>query len=77
MSELLPYQYLLIGLVFIWSGFVRSGLGFGGAVLSLPFLLLIDNQPLVYLPLIAAHLLFFSGLTFLAQFQKHLRHKNH
>jgi hypothetical protein len=75
MSELLPYQYLLIGLVFIWSGFVRSGLGFGGAVLSLPFLLLIDNQPLVYLPLIAAHLLFFSGLTFLVQFRKNLRHK--
>ena len=25
------------GLVFVWSGFVRSGLGFGGAVLSLPF----------------------------------------
>jgi uncharacterized membrane protein YfcA len=75
MTELLPYQYLLIGLVFIWSGFVRSGLGFGGAVLSLPFLLLIDNQPLVYLPLIAAHLLFFSGLTLLAQFRKNLRHK--
>lgn len=76
MSALLPYQYALIGLVFIWSGFVRSGLGFGGAVLSLPFLLLIDNQPLVYLPLIAAHLLFFSGLTFGVQLSKNLRDKN-
>lgn len=75
MSELLPYQYALIALVFVWSGFVRSGLGFGGAVLSLPFLLLIDNQPLVYLPLIAAHLLFFSGLTFAIQFRRDARHQ--
>jgi len=42
---------------------VRSGLGFGGAVLTLPFLLLILNQPLVFLPLIAVHLLIFSSLT--------------
>jgi hypothetical protein len=63
MSELQLSQYVLIGLVFIWSGFVRSGLGFGGAVLSLPFLLLIHDAPLVYLPLIAVHLLVFSSLT--------------
>ncbi len=42
---------------------MRSGLGFGGAVLTLPFLLLILNQPLVFLPLIAVHLLIFSSLT--------------
>lgn len=63
MSNLDVYQYVLIGLVFIWSGIVRSGLGFGGAVLALPFLLLIDDQPLVYLPIIAVHLLIFSSLT--------------
>jgi uncharacterized protein len=63
MSDLLWYQYALIAVAFCWSGFVRSGLGFGGAVLSLPFLLLIANQPLVYLPLIAVQLLFFSSLT--------------
>lgn len=63
MADLHFYQYVLIALIFVWSGFVRSGLGFGGAVLSLPFLLLVDNQPLVYLPLIAGHLLFFSSLT--------------
>lgn len=40
---------------------MRSGLGFGGAVLSLPFLLLIDNRPLVYLPIISVHLLVFSS----------------
>jgi uncharacterized membrane protein YfcA len=47
----------------VWGGFVRSGLGFGGAVLTLPFLLLVLNKPLVFLPLIAVHLLVFSSLT--------------
>lgn len=61
--ELSIPAHLAIGFIFIWSGFVRSGLGFGGAVLSLPFLLLIDDRPLVYLPIIAVHLLFFSALT--------------
>ncbi len=65
MAELALYQYMLIGLIFIWSGFVRSGLGFGGAVLSLPFLLLVHNQPLVFLPLISVQLLVFSSATLL------------
>jgi len=63
MSDLEWYQYGLIGLLFVWSGIVRSGFGFGGAVFALPFLLLIDNQPLVFLPIIAVHLLVFSSLT--------------
>src|SRR5690554_437315 len=63
MSDLSLIQYVLITLIFIWSGFVRSGLGFGGAVLSLPFLLLVKDDPLVFLPIIAVHLLVFSSLT--------------
>jgi uncharacterized membrane protein YfcA len=63
MSDLSLIQYGLIALIFIWSGFVRSGLGFGGAVLSLPFLLLVKDAPLVFLPIIAVHLLVFSSLT--------------
>ena len=63
MLDLYWYQYALIGFLFVWSGIVRSGFGFGGAVFALPFLLLIDNQPLVYLPIIAVHLLIFSALT--------------
>jgi uncharacterized membrane protein YfcA len=62
-SELLPWEYGLIALLFIWGGFVRSGLGFGGAVLTLPFLLMIRDQPLLFLPIISVHLLLFSGLT--------------
>ncbi len=61
MENLDWYQYVLIGLVFVWSGFVRSGLGFGGAVLALPFLLLIVDDPLIFLPLIAVHLIVFSS----------------
>lgn len=71
MADLHAYQYVLIALIFVWSGFVRSGLGFGGAVMSLPFLLLIDNHPLVYLPIIAVHLLFFSSITVWQNHQKH------
>lgn len=56
-------QILLTGLIFIWTGFVRSGLGFGGGALGLPLLLFIDPDPLLWLPVIGAHLLFFSGIT--------------
>ncbi|BBI70549.2 hypothetical protein HAALTHF_05370n [Vreelandella aquamarina] len=59
MADLLWYQYVLIGLIFAWSGFVRTSLGFGGAVLALPFLPLVVNEPLVFLPIIAIHLLIF------------------
>jgi uncharacterized membrane protein YfcA len=63
--ELFWQQYLLIILIFIWSGFVRSGLGFGGALFTIPFLLLVHNDPLFFLPIISIHLLFFATLTLL------------
>ena len=72
MPDLSNLQLILIALVFVWSGFVRSGLGFGGAALSLPFLLLIENQPLFFLPVIAVHLLIFSSITVL---WSHLRER--
>jgi len=72
MSELLWYQYCLIGLIFVWSGFIRSGLGFGGVVLSLPFLLLVENLPQSYIALIGVHLMFFSSIT---NWNSHLRIK--
>jgi hypothetical protein len=56
-------QSLLVALLFLWAGFVRSGLGFGGAALGLPLMLFIDPDPLVWLPIIGTHLLFFSSLT--------------
>jgi uncharacterized protein len=56
-------QTLLIALLFIWTGFVRTGLGFGGAALGLPLMLFLHNDPRFWLPIISVHLLFFSGLT--------------
>lgn len=56
-------QTLLVGLIFAWTGFVRTGLGFGGAALGLPLLLFIDDRLLLWLPIIGAHLLLFSALT--------------
>lgn len=54
---------IFTALLFIWAGFVRSGLGFGGAALGLPLMLFVHNQPLFWLPIIGFHLLFFSALT--------------
>ncbi len=70
MEGLESWQLIAIGLLFVWGGFVRSSLGFGGAVLTLPFLLMVYNAPLVFLPIIAIHLLFFSFITVL---QSHLK----
>lgn len=56
-------ELVLISLIFIWTGFVRSGLGFGGAALGLPLMLFIYNQPIFWLPIIGFHLLFFTSLT--------------
>ena len=70
MDDLQAWQYALIALLFMWGGFVRASLGFGGSVLTLPFLLMVHNEPLVFLPLIAVHLLFFS---FITVGQSHLR----
>ncbi len=58
-----PWQLVAIGGIFIWSGFVRAGLGFGGAVLALPLLLMIDDDPLFWLPMVSMHLILFSAIT--------------
>lgn len=62
-EHLETWQYVVIALLFVWGGFVRSALGFGGAVLTLPFLLMVYNAPLVFLPIISVHLLVFSSLS--------------
>jgi|TARA_B110000977_G_C11053729_1_gene483280 uncharacterized membrane protein YfcA len=53
----------MIAIIFTWIGFVRTGLGFGGAVLGLPILMLIGGSPIDWLPIIGIHLLFFSSIT--------------
>lgn len=56
-------QWVAIAVIFIWSGFLRSGIGFGGAAIGLPLMLLVVDQPLFFLPIIAIHLLFFTTIT--------------
>ena len=46
------YQIIVIAIIFIWTGFVRTGLGFGGAALGLPLMLFVQNNPLLWLPVI-------------------------
>jgi len=63
--SLTPFEIVIIGLIFTWIGFVRTGLGFGGAVLGLPILMLVGGSPIDWLPIIGIHLLFFSSITLL------------
>ncbi len=56
-------QLIAIGIIFIWIGFVRTGLGFGGAAFGLPLLLLVHENTLYFLPIIGTYLLFFTSLT--------------
>ncbi|NOQ76904.1 MAG: TSUP family transporter [Methylococcaceae bacterium] len=61
--DLTHSETLVVCLLFIWTGFVRTGLGFGGAALGLPLMLFVRPDLLLWLPVIGTHLLFFSGLT--------------
>ncbi len=63
LTEFTQQQIIASVLIFIWTGFVRSGLGFGGSALGLPFMLIVDDSPLFWLPVIGLHLLFFTSLT--------------
>ncbi len=63
MNDFSIAQWVALGLIFVWTGFVRTGIGFGGAALGLPLMLLLQPDPLLFLPIIAVHLLFFSALT--------------
>lgn len=66
-NDLTQGQFIGIALIFIWSGFVRSGLGFGGAALALPLLLHVHDEPLVYLPIVGIHLLIFTTFTMMTR----------
>jgi len=70
MTELSILQLTAIAIIFVWSGFVRSGIGFGGALFTLPFLLLVLDDPLIFLPIISFHLLFFASITVLGDLHK-------
>jgi len=68
--EFTSLQLALISLIFIWSGFVRSGFGFGGAALALPLMLLVYDQALYWMPIIAIQLLLFTGFTMISRWRQ-------
>ncbi len=70
MYDLSFYQLIIIAIIFIWTSFVRTGIGFGGAALSLPFLLLFNQSALYWLPIIGIHLLFFTSLALRSSLKK-------
>lgn len=61
-------DYILL-FAFVWSGFVRGGLGFGGAALMMPIALLGVNSPLEIVPIIAVQLFIFSLATVLKNYR--------
>ncbi len=63
LPEFTNVEWIAVFAVFVWSGFVRSGLGFGGAILALPLLLIVDTRLTLWLPVIGIHLLLFSFYT--------------
>lgn len=63
MEHLSHLQWIAIVLIFVFTGFIRTAIGFGGAALGLPLLLLVKPDPLVFLPIIGIHLLVFTSLT--------------
>ncbi len=57
MDQLTFWQLIPVFAIFVWSGFVRNALGFGGAALSLPLFLFIIDNPVEILPIIGIHLM--------------------
>ncbi len=66
--ELTPLTITGLVLCFLWSGFIRSGLGFGGLVLTLPFALMVVDSPLHILPVAIVHAFLIGTSTMLTGF---------
>jgi hypothetical protein len=63
-------QLTLLFFFFIWSGFVRTGFGFGANTLLLPLALLIVPNPLIIVPVVALQSFCFGGFEVAHNFQK-------
>lgn len=61
--EFTTLNIAILLIAFWWSGFVRAGLGFGGAGLMYPIAFLAVDSVLFIVPIIGTQLLFFAGIT--------------
>ena len=68
--ELTTYTIVILALAFCWSGFVRAGLGFGGAGLMYPIALLAVDSVIFLVPIVCVQLLLFSFATLLRDYRR-------
>lgn len=61
--EFTLFNIIVLMIAFWWSGFVRAGLGFGGAGLMYPVAFLVVDSVIFLVPIVAVHLLIFTGFT--------------
>lgn len=61
--EFTTLNICILLIAFWWAGFVRAGLGFGGAGLMYPIAFLAVDSVLFIVPIIGTQLLFFAGIT--------------
>jgi uncharacterized membrane protein YfcA len=61
--ELTPIVVIVLLIAFWWSGFVRAGLGFGGAGLMYPIAFLVVDSVIFIVPIVGVHLLVFTTIT--------------
>lgn len=61
--ELTPIVVVVLLIAFWWSGFVRAGLGFGGAGLMYPIAFLVVDSVIFIVPIVGVHLLIFTSIT--------------
>ena len=67
--EFTVYSVVILAFAFWWSGFVRAGLGFGGAGLMYPIALLAVDSVIFLVPIVCIQLLVFSCTTLLRDHQ--------
>ncbi len=67
--ELSVYAVIVLMLAFCWSGFIRAGLGFGGAGLMYPVALLAVDSVVFLVPIICIQLLVFSSFTLIKDYR--------
>lgn len=70
--EFTAYGIVILAIAFWWSGFVRAGLGFGGAGLMYPVALLAVDSVVFLVPIVCIQLVVFSGATLVRDY-RHIR----
>lgn len=68
--EFTAFSIVVLAAAFWWSGFVRAGLGFGGAGLMYPVALLAVDSVIFLVPIVCIQLVVFSGSTLIRDYRR-------